>query len=290
MNQKDLFPSWGTECHTNLSCIRNEADAYRRLLYNRKLLVFRDLPPLSRSQLWDLHTIFGKPWTTDEYNCSLEFTEEDEPGKPITIYGNQTNKKIGQGSMPWHRDVSWHRDIRYPIRSLYPTCLENSAPESSTKFCDADVLKTRSDAQEWCDLLGTKLVIQNWYQAVHDQIPDTMEIPLIEVHPQTGKHSVLLSSFGPNRPDLSFSTSQHGTWVTDIKYADKSLGLDFLQQLHKVVCTPDNIYEHKWRLGDLVIFDNYSGVLHSRPKIVPIDSSLPVRRSFWRMNLRHSWQ
>jgi hypothetical protein len=39
-------------------------------------------------------------------------------------------------------------------------------------------------------------------------------------------------------------------------------------------------------MGDLVMFDNYSGIFHGRDRIVQENTV----REFWRMNVKHYWQ
>jgi alpha-ketoglutarate-dependent taurine dioxygenase len=194
--------------------------------------------------------------------------------------------RIGDKDLPWHHDIPWHREKRYPIRSLYPTRLE-ATKGTTTNFCDADSIWQRIPKEQWEELAQADIRIQFWYDASKGaENPPTKIVPLVERHPHTGRHSLLLNSFGPKHEQLPFSTSYTGAWILDCWSKRKRLGLKYLNHLHEKVCTPDNIYEHEWELGDLVLFDNYSGVFHGRDRIVEAHTI----REFWRMNLRHYWQ
>lgn len=261
---------------------------WRDELYTNKVLVIKGLLNLSSDELWDIHTVFGTPWTPQDYKDSFEAPSCLTEGKYVTTYSNlNTAKRIGDKNLPWHHDIPWQREKRYPIRSLYPTRLNGGAGEYSTNFCDADIVWSKLNKDMWPELSQADIRLQYWYDASKGvENSATKVVPLVEVHPYTKKYSVLLNSFGPTHESLPFSTGYTGAWAVDCWSRSKRLGLKYLNMLHEKVCTPDNIYEHHWELGDLVLFDNASGVFHGRESIGKPD----VEREFWRMNLRHYWQ
>lgn len=264
-------------------------------MYKSKVLVFKGLNNLTATQLWDIHAVFGTPWEQKEYWQSFEKAVETEPGsgKFVTEYSNVLTKtRIGDKSLPWHHDIPWHRARRYPIRSLYPTLLKGGAGSVTTNFCDCDVVWKRLPKDQWDKLAEADIRLQFWYDASKGvSNPRTRVVPLVERHPHTQRYSVLLNSFGPTEqnksiPELPFSTVSTGAWAIDCWSRNERLGLKYLDELHKLVVTEDNIYEHAWEMGDLVLFDNYSGVFHGRDKI-KVEGA---ERAFWRMNIKHNWQ
>jgi len=267
---------------------------WQDLLYANKVLVLKGLTDLSMNDLWDIHTVFGVPWTKTEYALSFEAPTCMTEGKWVTDYSNIGSKgRIGDKVIPWHHDIPWHREKRYPIRSLYPTKLTPGA-ELSTNFCDADAVWAKLSKAERFALSQADVRIQYWYEACKGTKDVASKvIPLVEKHPHTGAFSVMLNSFGVGdigekigRPDLKHSTSSTGAWIIDCWSRSSHLGLEFINRLHELALTEDNIYEHVWELGDLVLFDNSSGVFHGRERI----SQEGVERAFWRMNLKHYWQ
>lgn len=284
----DLPASFGKVVEVKPSdLLGSDQQAYwRDTMYKSKLLVLKGLTNLSKDQLWDIHAVFGTPWTDVDYKDSFEVPSFDTPGKFVTTYSNvNTRGRIGDKSLPWHHDIPWHREKRYPIRSLYPTRLEGQSVP--TAFVNCDVIWSRLDKEKWAELAAADIRLQYWYDAAKSvPNPPTKIVPLVEQHPHTKKYSLLLNSFGPMHPDLSFSTTYTGAWIVDCWSRSQRLGLKYLNMLHELVCTDDNIYEHEWEMGDLVLFDNWSGVMHGRDRISDAQSI----REFWRMNVKHYWQ
>jgi len=261
---------------------------WQDIMYQSKVLVLKGLVSLTPAEHWEIHSIFGNPWTSQEYQDSFEVSREVGPSKWITTYSNMNTKgRIGDKSLPWHHDIPWHRAKRYPIRSLYPTKLTNGASEVTTNFCDADVIWKRIPKSEWEKLAQVDVRLQYWYEAAKgNRDVVTKVIPLVERHPYTKRYSVLLNSFGFDRQDLKHATTSTGAWIIDCWSRSEHLGIDYLDKLHEIACTQDNIYEHRWEYGDLVLFDNYSGVMHGRDRITTENTE----REFWRVNVKHSWQ
>jgi alpha-ketoglutarate-dependent taurine dioxygenase len=246
---------------------------WRDELYKHKVLVFKDLH-LTAQQFCDVHKAFGKPWVPPLYKLSHEISTVLPSGDCLTQYSNVLMKdSMGNGALRWHRDIPYHRMIRYPIRSLYPTVLPTQY-QASTSFLDADVIWDRVSEQEAQELQRTDLIIQSWYGVVFntDKVP-RKNIPLVEEHPHTKRKSMLINVPGDR------------VWVQGMVRDGVELPSEYIHELFKIIDTPENVYEHFWELGDLVMFDNWSGVLHGRKEL-----QTPEERAFWRMNVKHYWQ
>ena len=63
--------------------------------------------------------------------------------------------------------------------------------------------------------------------------------PLVKVHPETGRKSLLIGRHAHNIPDM-----------------DKAESERFLQSLVDFACRPPRIYHHDWAAGDAVVWDN----------------------------------
>jgi len=254
----------------SLNDILGATDYWREQLYQKKVLVFRDLQ-LRAWEFVQVHHAFGRPWMKPLYELSHEVPIAVQGGECLTVYSNVImQKSMGNGSLSYHRDIPFHRPIRYPIRSLYPTKLP-SYP-TSTSFIDADVLWDRLPPEQAALLPRYEQEIKHWYSDALDlaQVPHKL-IPMVEEHPHTKRKSVLINAVGP--------------WVQDVLLDGQRLGSQVARDLIAVADTPDNTYEHVWQLGDLVLFDNWSGVLHGR-KALGGDEE----RAFWRINVKHYWQ
>lgn len=261
------------EENPTLEQILAEPKKWRNLLYERKVLVLRDLH-LDADQFYAVHKAIGKPWTADMYMMSHELPFTTERGSVVTRYSNVLMaKSLGNGSIGWHRDIPFHHDHRYPIRSLYPIILP-SAP-TSTMFMDANHAFTVMTERERATSMRMRMEIQSWYDVVFDhETVKRKEIPMVEQHPHTRKFSLLLNA-----------TGERG-WVQDTLLDGRRLGPEVVSDLITRAAAPENVYEHFWKLGDLVLFDNWSGVMHSRREL----TTGAEERAFWRINARHYWQ
>ena len=244
-------------------------DYWRALLYDKKVLIFRELK-LSAQEFINIHKVFGRPWSAPLYTLSRELPNTLSSGDVYTTYSNVLMKKsIGNNAMSFHRDIPWHRAIRYPIRSLYPTVLPST--KNSTLFIDANSIWDQITEQRAQELERTNLTIQSWYEVALDTGKHLRKsIPLVEIHPFTKRKTCLLNATGRT------------AWVQGIERDNCAYDHREIDQL--IDLAKSEVYEHDWRLGDLVLFDNYSGVMHGRNQI-PHEP-----REFWRINVKHGWQ
>ncbi|MGH7780090.1 MAG: TauD/TfdA dioxygenase family protein [Candidatus Binataceae bacterium] len=63
--------------------------------------------------------------------------------------------------------------------------------------------------------------------------------PIVKIHPETGRKSLVIGRHAHNIPTMDESESER-----------------FLQELVDFACRPPRIYHHKWTAGDAVIWDN----------------------------------
>jgi alpha-ketoglutarate-dependent taurine dioxygenase len=63
--------------------------------------------------------------------------------------------------------------------------------------------------------------------------------PLVKIHPETGRKSLLIGRHAHNIPGMDAAESER-----------------FLQELMDLACRPPRIYHHQWTPGDVVVWDN----------------------------------
>ena len=71
----------------------------------------------------------------------------------------------------------------------------------------------------------------------HDQAPSLR--PLVKVHPETQRPSLLIGRHAFGIPGLSEQASA-----------------DLLEELLAITCQPERVYHHHWQAGDAVLWDN----------------------------------
>ncbi len=72
--------------------------------------------------------------------------------------------------------------------------------------------------------------------------------PLVKVHPETGRRSLLIGRHAYGIPGLDPDESDA-----------------FLEQLHEFACRPPRVYHHTWTPGDAVVWDNRCLMHQARP-------------------------
>ncbi|MBL8384466.1 MAG: TauD/TfdA family dioxygenase [Burkholderiales bacterium] len=87
--------------------------------------------------------------------------------------------------------------------------------------------------------------------------------PLVKVHPETGRRSLLIGRHAHAIPGMTFEDSER-----------------FLEELVEWACQPPRVVTHRWRAGDAVLWDNRC-LLH---RAMPWDMSQP--RVMWHSRLR----
>lgn len=212
-----------------------EIAALRRAYDERQLLVFRDCGRIAPERHVEIMGWLGPVGAN-----------ADGEGRPWTVLHN--DQAIGSLPLPFHCDISY---MEHPIEgiSLHPLALPG-APTSTTYV---------SNAVAWAGLpspLQDALIgLRARHYHASAQLMD-MDWPVFEAwhpmrldHPRTG------------RP-LLFVTEHH---VDRIEGMDEARAAALLQDLFARLYAPERRYEHVWREGDLVIWDNVA-VQHARTR------------------------
>lgn len=92
-----------------------------------------------------------------------------------------------------------------------------------------------------------------------------VEHPIVRTHPRTGRKGLYVA-----RDDC-----------TGIVGKDERTGLALIEALADHIVRPDFVYQHHWRVGDVVVWDNCT-VQHRAVQ----DYDLPQRRLLWRTTVK----
>jgi taurine dioxygenase len=233
---------------------RNLDDATRSLIYNawvdNVVLVFhgQTLPP---DAFLKAARNFGAPMRQN-----LE--SFDVPGFPdIGVVSNRdknTTKDGKRDGKAYVRGVSWHSDHSYaetPPKATILYGIDIPSSGGDTQFCNtrAAYEALPEDTQHRIDRLKVLHVYQSSRSprkligrtATEEGLyPGNVVHPLVRTNPDTGRKAIYLNPVRAER-------------IVDL---DEAKGGALLDELVRHVTQPCFQYRHKWRPGDLVIWDN----------------------------------
>lgn len=214
--------------------------------------------PVEQNHNAEVYGVGGSP---DIYQLSNIL---DGNGKQIGVKGSGTQ---------WHTDMSY---AAIPARATMLYCLEapvlHGLTLGDTGFANARAAYNDLPAEMKAFLEGKKGVFdfrgrrrgRVVDQATIDRYPP-VEHPIVRTHPRTGEKNLYVM-----RDDC--------TGVADLEETE---GKALIAALADHIIRPDFVYRHRWRAGDVVVWDNCT-VQHQ----AIIDFDLPQRRRMWRTTVR----
>lgn len=235
------------------------AQAIRRAFSEHPVLVFRR-QTLTEEELVAFGRLLGGPeeyveksWHSTRSEVSLVSNMRNALGEPV---GGLSSKELN-----WHTDQSYNAD---PVTGCF--LYAQVVPEARSRTSWADMygaydalpedLKGRIDdlvaVFSYAARTGSVIrsadekVVNMSYAARIQATPDVMH-RLVHAHPVNGRKSLYLDP---------------GT-VTGIVGMPDDEAQDLLEELRTHATRSGNVYDHQWRVGDLVLWDN-AVTLHRR--------------------------
>ena len=230
---------------TGVDLARCGADVHREVveLFDRNgVMVIRDQKLAPDDQI-AFTRAFGNP----EANGRLEYTY---PGVPeIYVISNKVvdGRRIGdyEAGQGWHTDSSY---LAEPVKCTMLYAMEVPAEGSDTLLADLcaawdalpperqarlEDLKVNHSWRALMEMKGAPLAPDD------DRFPDVVH-PLVRTHPADGRKALWVST-GTTRGVVGMPNPE---------------GLDLLQELVDFATQDRFVYRHKWRVGDVLIWDN----------------------------------
>jgi len=158
---------------------------------------------------------------------------------------------LGHGEMWFHTDKCYHRR---PHRASFLYGLEIPSEGGHTKFSSMYAAYDRLPVELKRQLEGV-MTLQGQQYGVGRRIDVTL--PLESTH--HCRQPIFVTNPGSGRKAL-YVASQNTMWIEGM---DRDASEELLQRLFAIAEDPDIIYEHVWRLGDLIMWDNLA-CLHAR--------------------------
>lgn len=171
---------------------------------------------------------------------------------PILLRGGETGIMDNQGGAYTTSELSWHADAAYtdaPFDALSLHALDVVADASSTRFVAADRALQTLPAEVRAALEGCRIeMISPGFDALGGRTCETRdpaamkrgEMPAIYRNPHNGRDCIWASELQAAR-------------VLGMAWEDSR---DLLNAVFDHLYRPDHVLEHRWRTGDIVIWDN----------------------------------
>ena len=217
------------------------------------LLCFR-LPPLSRSQFFNLASLFGVP----QLQLIRRERDVDVPEVAIFVstYENPQDKPKDLGSV---RLSGWHTDDSYfqiPAKATLLQALDIPESGGETRFCNTQAayedlsmeMKHKLDGKQAVHKYDTKRAVASPKKLSNIENSETPDVvhPLVRTHDDTHAKAIYYNS---NRTDSVVGiSSEESNALLD------QLGVPITQNKYR--------YDHEWRVGDVLLWDNRS-LVHS---------------------------
>lgn len=211
---------------------------------------------------------FGPLDRYDERTPFLDQTTKG-PGKPIiSVMSNLDNKgtHLTDSAHPQMKRMAgngaWHADSSFKPKGAKASVLAGIEVPSNggeTEFADMQAAFDALDEEQQARLD----TLEAWHSIVYSRAisggiaqeapMDPTEAPgakhaLVRRHPDTGKRSLCLGS--------------HACYVYGMGVSD---GQSMLRELLIHACQPPRVYVHRWRQGDVVVWDNRRVLHRARP-------------------------
>lgn len=248
--------------------------AVHEAFLDRHLLCFRGAP-LNAADFANVARLFGEP------QLQLLRSQRDDQAPEVSILDSTYARAEDKPEDLRHvRLTGWHTDDSYfevPAKATLLQSIEIPDSGGQTSFCNTRLAyenlssteKNRLDglrAAHRYDTARAPVPPKSRTQAEMDETPEVAH-PLVRTHEDTGKKALY---FNANRTDR----------VLDVTHEDSEA---LLQWILACMTQPEYRYDHEWRVGDLLIWDNRC-LVHS----VNMDFPVGQRRLHQRILLQGS--
>jgi len=227
-----------------------------RLWYDNGVVLFRE-QNLSEADVVRFSRHFGEL----EIHVREEYLDPEHP-ELLTV--SNVKRDGGAIGILGDHEVGWHHDQIYQLEPAVGSLLcAFKIPPTGGETCFANLAvayEALPDAKK--EMLASLKAVQSyayfnrqWSEPTNEQqtarTPDVVH-PLVRTHPVTGRKAIYVD------PAM--------TAAIDGVFEDESR--EILDELFDWIQRPEFVYEHSWRLGDAVMWDNAS-TMHRRGDFDP---------------------
>ena len=267
---RPLTPQLGAEI-SGVSLAGDVPDEVFRAIYQAflryQVLLFpsQDVPPGRQVALarhfGEVQIHVMNQYHADGYPELYRLSNLDENGKP-------NGKHPDKGTLEWHTDGSWQR-VTGHATIIYGEVMPETGGE--THFCDmygayerlSDAWKARIAglrAVHNLDFSRTRRHGEDLMTEEQKRAKPPVDQPIVRTHPETGRKCLYLGD--------------HAEYIVGMPYDE---GRDIIEQLNAMAPHPDLTYEHRWKAGELIVWDNRC-LMHRATGYDPATQGRVIRR------------
>ena len=266
---RPLTPKLGAAI-TNVRLADNLSDEVFRAIYQAflryQVLLFppQDVPPAAQvafaRRFGEVQIHVMNQYHADGYPELYRLSNFDANGK-------LTGKHPDKGTLAWHTDGSWQR-VTGQATIIYGEVMPDTGGE--THFCDMYCAYDRLDTT-WKSRIANMRAVHNLdFSRTRRHGEDLMteeqkrekppvDHPIVRTHPETGRKCIYLGD--------------HAEYIVGMPYDE---GRKLIEELNALAIHPDLTYEHLWKVGELLVWDNRC-VMH-RATDYPATQGRVIRR------------
>jgi taurine dioxygenase len=246
---RPLSPNLGAEL-IGVELARGVDDALFRDIYDAflryQVLLFgaQDLPPGRQVEFarrfGEVQIHVMNQYHADGFPELYRLSNVDEQGNP-------TGRHPDKGTLAWHTDGSW-RKVTGQATILYAEVVPAEGGE--THYCDMYGAYERL-SPEWKSRIADLRAVHNldfsrnrrhgedpMTEAQRREVPP-VDHPVVRTHPETGRKCLFLGD--------------HAEYIVGMDYDE---GRELIEELNALAVHPDRTYAHRWRPGQLILWDN----------------------------------
>ena len=267
---RPLTPKLGAEI-SGVSLAGDVPDEVFRAIYQAflryQVLLFpsQDVPPGRQVALarhfGEVQIHVMNQYHADGYPELYRLSNLDENGKP-------NGKHPDKGTLEWHTDGSW-QCVTGHATIIYGEVMPETGGE--THFCDmygaderlSDAWKARIAglrAVNNLDFSRTRRHGEDLMTEEQKRAKPPVDQPIVRTHPETGRKCLYLGD--------------HAEYIVGMPYDE---GRDIIEQLNAMAPHPDLTYEHRWKAGELIVWDNRC-LMHRATGYDPATQGRVIRR------------
>lgn len=240
----------------------------KRLLFDFQLLVFRD-QQLTPEDLEGFTRLFGEP----DPHVLQQYALTGHPDIFVISNLEEGGRPVGSR----YEGFGWHTDLPYLDRPAAYTilyALEVPTTGGDTVFAslyraydelpeeEKERLRSLSATHSYLKLYNMRPNPPPLTPEQRARTPDVSH-PLVRIHPETGREGLYI-----NRDD-----------VVGVDGLETEEALALIDRLFEFAQQPRFVYQHKWRAGDLTIWDNRGTIHRATPYDMERDRRLVYRTS-----------